>query len=90
MTDNGFQGARSLHCILLSVHEWQILRCVPQSLICSHEDVHETVGRIVDMLEFAVGVRRFVGASGDRIASVQGHERHDFILKIFLCCSMAK
>ena len=63
---------------------------IPQSLICSHEGVHETVGRVVDMLEFAVGVRRFVGVSADRIASVQGHERHDFILKIFVCCSMAK
>ena len=61
MTDNGFQGARSLHCILHSVYEWQILRRVPQSLIRYHEDAHETVGWIVDMLEFAVGVRRFVG-----------------------------
>ena len=69
----------------------KILRRIPQSLRCSHEDVHETVGWIVDMLEFAVGVRRFVGVSGDfRIASVQGHERHDFVLKIFFYCSMTK
>ena len=40
-----------------SVHEWQIFCFIPQSLICSHEDVHKTVGRIEDVLEFAVGVR---------------------------------
>ena len=40
-----------------TVHEWQTFRFIPQSLICSHEDVHETVGRIEDVLEFAVGVR---------------------------------
>ena len=57
MTDNGFQGARSLHCILHSVHKWQVFRFIPQSLIFSHEDVHETVGRIEDVLELAVGVR---------------------------------
>ena len=51
----------------------------------SHEDIHETVGRIVDLLEFIVGV----GVSGDCIALIQCHERHDFGLKIVPCCSMA-
>ena len=41
------------------------------------------------MLEFAVGVRGLVGVSGDRIALVQCHERHNFVLKVFPCCSMA-
>ena len=51
--------------------------------------VHETVGRIEDVLESAVGMRGFVGVSGDRIALVQCHEWHDFVLKIFPCCSIA-
>ena len=89
MTDDGFQGAGSLHCIFHSVHEWQVLHCIPQSLVCLHEDIHETVGRIEDVLEFAVGVRGLVGVSGDRIAFLQYHERHDFGLKIVPCCSMA-
>ena len=56
----------------------------PQSLVCLHEDIHETVGWIVDLFEFAVGVRGLVGVSADRIAFIQCHERHDFG-----CCSMA-
>ena len=70
MTDDGFQGAASLHCIFHSVHEWQVLRFIPQSLVCFHEDIPETVGRIVDLLEFAVGVRGLVGVSGDRVAFI--------------------
>ena len=61
MTDDGFLGAGSLHCIFHPVHEWQVLRFIPQFLIRLHEGIHETVGRIVDVLEFAVGVRGLVG-----------------------------
>ena len=65
-----------------------MLRLIPQSLICPHEDIHETIG-IEDVLESAAGVRGFVGVSSDRITLVQCHEWQDFVLKIFPCCSMA-
>ena len=53
-----------------------------------HEDVHETIGWIVDVLELAVAVRGFVGVSSDRVTLVQGNEWQNFTLKIFPCCSM--
>ena len=60
-----------------------------QSLICLREDIHETVGRIEDVLESAVGIRAFVGVPSDRVTLVQCHEWQDSVLKIFPCCSMA-
>ena len=87
----GDEGRWILGCLKSPLHTplWQILRFIPQSLICLHEDIHETVGRIEDVLDSAVDIRGFVGVSGDRIALVQCHEWHDFVLKIFPCCSMA-
>ena len=82
-------GRTKSHRILHSVHKSQILCFIPPSLICLHEDIHETFGRIEDVLESAVGIRGFVGVSSDRITLVQCHEWQDFVLKIFPCCSMA-